>query len=75
MVSGAPEGGNPAANILYFFLRFASARSRFSATLNFTIFPTRENGMGLSSGNCTVPFPPSNAESSLLNFLTPEDAG
>jgi hypothetical protein len=47
------------ANVLYFFLLFASALAKFSLTLNFTIRLIKSKGIGLSSGNLTVPFPPS----------------
>jgi hypothetical protein len=45
------------ASVLYFFLPFASALSKFSASLNFTILSIRSNGIGLSNGNFAVALP------------------
>ena len=47
---------NSLENIYFFFL---FALSKFSFTLNFTILLIKSNGIGLSNGNFTVPFPPS----------------
>jgi len=46
------------ANAFYPFFPFASALSKFFLTLNFTILVIKAQGIGLSNGNLTVPFPP-----------------
>ena len=48
-----------AKTVRYFFFLFASARAKFSLTLNFTILRISAKGRGLSRGNLTEPFAPS----------------
>jgi hypothetical protein len=44
-------------HVLFFVLPWAAALAAFSRILNFTIFRSTPTGMGLSSGNLTVPLP------------------
>src|SRR5262245_26200155 len=43
----------------YFFFALAFSLSKFWLTLNVVIRVIKSRGIGLSNGNCTVPFPPS----------------
>lgn len=59
---GTMVDANSSANgsrVLYSFLRLASALSRFSFALNFTILLINPKGIGFSNGNLTEPLAPS----------------
>lgn len=59
----------------YFLFPFKTAFSKFCLTLYFTMSRIKLSGIGLFSGNRTVPFAPSYAASSFSNFFMPADPG